>query len=288
MKLHLLDRSNLENRSFNLVHNRYPSFMKLWHYHPELELVYIVESTGACFVGDSIKKFEAGSLVLIGKNVPHMWLNDEAYFEEDSGLMAEAFGVHFTEEFLGEGFVLAPEMKPIQQLFQRARRGVFFLEPDPSILAAIRALFDMKPFEKTMQLIHILYDLAHHKHFALLASPGFMQSFNQTENRILDDVYAFVLKNFRKPIGSRDAAEVACMHPSAFSRFFKRTHRKTFTRYLNEVRVGYACKLLLEERLSVTRICYESGFSNVSNFNRQFKKIMKMSPTEYVVHHGIG
>ncbi len=288
MKLHLLDRSTLENHSFNLVHNRYPHFLKIWHHHPELELVYVVESTGTRFVGDSIEKFEAGNLVLIGKNVPHMWLNDEEYFEEDSGLMAEAFGVHFTEAFLGKEFVMAPEMKPIQQLLQRARRGIFFQDPEPSILAAIRALFDMEPFEKTMQLVRILYKLAHHKHCSLLASPGFIQSFNQAENRVLDEVYAFVLKNFKNPIGSRDAAEIACMHPSAFSRFFKRIHRKTFTRYLNEIRVGYACKLLMENKFSVTQICYESGYSCVSNFNRQFKRIMDMSPTEYTMYHGIG
>lgn len=285
MKLHLLDRSSLENYSLNLVHNRYPHFLKIWHYHPELELVYILQGTGTRFIGDSIEKFEPGNLVLTGKNVPHMWLSDEEYFNDSSDLMAEALGVHFRADFLGDAFLQVPEMQAIQQLFRRAQQGIHFRDPAPSVLESVRELFQLDPFERVMQLIRLLYKLAGHRDFTLLSTPGFMQSFHQTDHRVLDEVYAFVFKNFKKPIGSRDVAEVACMHPSAFSRFFKRVHRKPFTRYLNEVRIGYACKLLMENKLTISQICYESGFSNISNFNRQFRKIMDRSPSEYINYH---
>lgn len=285
MKLHLLNRSSLENHSFSLTHNQLPHFLNIWHYHPELELIYLQDSTGTRFIGDSIEKFEPGDIVLIGKNVPHMWQNDEPYFEESSHLVARAIGIHFAENFLGEHFFQAPEMRPIGQLFRRAQRGIHFISPKPELALAIQKLLHLPPFEQTMQFLHILYQLAHHQHYSLLASAGFMQSFSQSESRRLDKVYAFVLKNFKEPIGSREAAEFTCMHPSAFSRLFKRLHHKSFTRYLNEVRIGYACKLLMQEEHNIAQICYEAGYNNISNFNRQFKKIKDMSPSEYIQYH---
>ena len=112
-----------------------------------------------------------------------------------------------------------------------------------------------------------------------------MNSFRKSDNENLDRIYEYIFKNFNTPIHSKDVAEVAHMNASAFSRFFKRVHRKTFTRYLNEIRVGYACKLLMENKNSVSSVCYESGFNNISNFNRQFKSIVGMSPSDYVRLH---
>ena len=109
MKLHLLDRSN-SNSGISVKKNNYPSFLKLWHYHPELELVAILKSTGTCFIGDSIKKFQPKDVVLIGKNLPHMWLNDPLYFEENSTLKAVAISIHFKELFLGNTFCFTINM----------------------------------------------------------------------------------------------------------------------------------------------------------------------------------
>ena len=102
-----------------------------------------------------------------------------------------------------------------------------------------------------------------------------------TGKKNLEKVYEYIIKNFRENITLNDVAKVACMNPSAFSRFFKRVNRKTFNEYLNEVRIGYSCKLLIENKSTVSEICFESGFNNISNFNRQFKKTMKYSPSEY-------
>jgi AraC-like DNA-binding protein len=259
--------------------------LKIWHYHPELELVYIAKSTGTRFIGDGIEKFSEGDLVLIGKNLPHMWLNDEVYFEADSDLVSEAIAIHFKEDFLGLGFFEAIEMKPILQLIKRAAQGIKFSNIDNKIIERIKKLHSLEPFEKTIKLVEILYKLANHEEYQLMSSPGFLNSFNKTDNKGLDEIYEFVFKNFNQPIGSKDVAEIAKMNPSAFSRFFKRIHRKTFTRYLNEIRIGYACKLLIENKNNITPVCYESGFNNISNFNRHFKSITGMSPSDYVKLH---
>ena len=133
MKLHLLDRTSSKNISFTVTDNIHPHFLRVWHYHPELELVVILKSTGTRFIGDSIEKFREGEVVLIGENLPHMWLNDPEYFVESSGLEAHALAVHFNLHFLGHAFFDAPEMKAISGLLQRAVLGIQFVQLDPKI-----------------------------------------------------------------------------------------------------------------------------------------------------------
>ncbi len=285
MKLHLLDRASHTDGSFTVNHNNYPHFLKIWHYHPEYELVLILKSSGTLFIGDSIEKFNIGDLVLIGKNLPHMWLNDEIYFDDSSDLEAEAIAIHFGESFLGEHFFQAPEMKLISKLFERAKFGVSFLDLDPNLVLKIRDLVKLETFNRTIGLLEILHDLAKHASFHKLCSSGYISSFQKKELKEVDKIHEYVFENFQKPISVKDLADLANMNPSSFSRFFKRTHRKTFTRYLNEVRIGYACKLLMENSGNITEVCYTSGFGSISNFNKQFRLIVKMSPSEYIQFH---
>ena len=127
MKLRFLNRSHSQRETFIIKQNRFPHFLKIWHYHSELELVVIQESVGTRFVGDSIQKFEPNDVVLIGKNLPHMWLNDDAYFENNSNLIAEAISIHFEENFLGDDFFKAPEMSAILGLLEKTKYGIKFI-----------------------------------------------------------------------------------------------------------------------------------------------------------------
>lgn len=285
MKLHLLDRRSAQNHSFTVTRNKHPNFLRVWHHHPELELVLVSQSTGTRFIGDSIEKFGPGDVVLIGKNLPHMWLNDDIYFKGRPDLIAEAIAVHFKEDFFGAQIFSSPEMKHIGALFERASQGIKFETVSPEIREEIDRLTILEPFEKAICLVRTLHALAINHDYKLLSSKGFSSSFGSGENKNMDKANAFIFKNFNTPIGSKDVAKVLKMNPSAFSRYFKRIHRKTFTKYLNEIRIGYACKLLMEEKNNVTAVCYESGFNNISNFNRQFKQIMGMSPSDYIKHH---
>lgn len=285
MKLHLVDRSSLNNSSFTTKINEYPYFLKIWHYHPELELVIILKSEGTCFVGDSIEKFQPGEIVLIGKNVPHMWLNDEDYFQNDPKLSAKAIAIHFKEDYLGTDFFETPEMIHLLELFKRARFGVKFEDIPPAFIEEIQKMLELDGFEKTMAFLHILNKLSKHKKHKLLASQGFINSFKITENKKLDKIHAYIFNNFNKTITLEEVAAVAHMNTSAFSRFFKRVNRKTFSRYVSEIRIGYACKLLLEDKYNIAEVCYECGFHNISNFNRQFKLIMNCTPSTYIKEH---
>ena len=285
MKLHFLDRSNLNNSSFSAKVNEYPNFLKVWHYHPEMELVVVLKSQGTCFIGDGIGKFEERDIVLIGKNLPHMWLNDDDYFEEKTGKVAKAIAIHFKRNYLGPSFFETPEMIHLSELFDRARFGIKFLNINNELIKAIENMTEMVGFEKTMAFLNILNRLANHKTYQLFASQGYINSLRNIENKTLDTIHAYIFNNFNKAITLEEVAKVANMNTSAFSRFFKRVNRKTFSRYLAEIRIGYACKLLLENKYNIAGVCYESGFHNLSNFNRQFKLIMKKTPTSYLKEH---
>lgn len=286
MKLHLLNRSCADNGSLMVTHNRYANFLRVWHYHPEFELAVILKSSGTRFIGDSIKKFKEGEVVLIGQNVPHMWLNDEIYFQEDTDLEAEAFAIHFKREFLGKGFFEIPEMKIISNFLDKAGRGIKFFNLGKALITKIINIKSYDATTRIFKMIEVLSLLAKHEQYELLSSSSFVNSFHKTGNRRLDKIYEYVFENFNNPISSSDLAKIANMNKSAFSRFFKRIHRKSFTVYLNEIRIGYACKLLLENKENITSIAYMSGFNNISNFNRQFKSIHGESPSSYLKNHG--
>ncbi len=285
MKPKLLTRSNLQNNSFTISYNSYPYFLKVWHYHIELELVILLESTGTRFIGDSVEKFDKGEIVLIGKNLPHMWVNDDVYFEESSTLKAEAIAIHFKEDFLGDAFFRNPEMKHISSLLDKASYGVKFEGNNTKIIQQVKELSTHDDFKRVIQFLEILNQLSLSKDYKLLSSSGFVDTFRKSDNKNLYKPYEYIFNNFNKSISLDDVAKVANMNPSSFSRFFKRVNRKTFSKYLNEIRIGYACKLLIENKNSITAICYESGFNNISNFNRQFKAITGLSPTEYLQNH---
>ena len=281
MKLHFIDRTSSVTNSLSVTRNCHPHFLKVWHFHPELELVLIVKSTGTSFVGDSIEKFNEGEVVLLGKNLPHMWINDRDYYKGNTALEAEAIAVHFKKDFLGTTFFDTPEMINISNLINKASLGLVFTDVSSTLRKNIKDLVLLKDFEKVVCLLQILQSLAKNTNARVLSSNGFIKSFNHEASQDFKKIYEFIYKNFNKPISSKKVSEIANMNSSAFSRFFTKTHRKSFTRYLNEIRVGYACKMLIEGEQKIISICFESGFRNVSNFNRQFKLIRGITPNEF-------
>lgn len=280
MKLHLLNRKSEADCSFKIAQHSSNHFLNVWHYHPELELVLIEKSTGTRFVGDSIQKFQEGEVVLLGKNLPHMWLNNKVYFDKTTQKKAQAISIHFKDDFLGKDFYNLPEMHFINSLFLRARKGLVFKELPQSLKNNITKLLQLEGFERTLSFLNILYELSLYN-AEILASEGFILSLDRVDNSRLFEIHKYVVTNFHKTIRVEELAEICGMEPSSFSRFFKRMYQKTFTRYVNELRIGYACKLLIQDKQKISTICYECGFNNLSNFNRQFKLIKGYSPGEY-------
>lgn len=286
MKAKLLERRNPFDKSFVSAIHTFPHFLNIWHYHPEIELVYIVSSQGTRFIGDSIAPFEPGQLVMIGEKLPHLWQNDPAYFEKGAGLRAEAITLHFKKDFAGVFFLEMPEMKAVQDLFQKADQGILFPHAvAEKVKEKMFAIHRMEGFSRLMLFLDLLHDLATTKDYIPISSNGFVHPKERSGDLRIDKVYSFTFSNFRKNISLEEVADVANLNPTAFCRFFKKHTNKNYSRFLNEIRIGYACKLLLEEKLNISEVGYESGFNNLSNFNRQFKSLTGISPSMYLKKH---
>jgi AraC-like DNA-binding protein len=279
-QLQLLTRSIHQHCSFSLAYHTY-QFLKIWHYHPELELVFIQESTGTRYVGDSIENFSPGEIVLLGKNLPHLWLNDKEYIDKGSTLKSKAIVIHFMENF-SDKFLQVPEMECIRKLFEKANRGIKFRgDSNELILQKLNEMQNLKDLDRVIKLIEILRELSNHNDYKLLSSNCVDPVYEKVNNKI-DRVNNYILCNFKNNISLNDAAKLVHMNSSSFSRYFKQVQKKTFTQYVNEIKIGYACQLFIEQDYNIAEVCYESGFKNLSNFNRQFKEIKKVSPTGYI------
>ena len=227
MKAQLLNKPLEGTSSFSLESHAYPNFLKIWHYHPELELVIVLESTGTRFVGDSIGKFEAGEILLIGKNLPHLWLNDKQYFEGNPDLMAKAHVIHFHEEFAG-GFFKIPEMKPINELIKKARYGIKFHKGSQGfIIKKVEKMLAAQGYERLILLLEVLKELSDEKTYELLSSPGYVASFKEMYNSKMARIHGYIMNHFKDDISLEKVAGFAHMNPSSFSRYFKQFQKKT-------------------------------------------------------------
>lgn len=275
-----LDRRVTANRSVSVTHLRDKHFIKLFHYHEQVEIVAIVKSTGTRFVGDSIAEFEPGEIVVIGKDLPHMWQNAPVYFKEDSGDAAEAVTIHLGLSFLENDLRNLPETSAIKNLIGKSIRGMLF-KNNKTTFDKFLSLEEETGFQRFLRVLDILNDLGTNKDYEFIASDGFMERISSTNESRIYKVHQFIMNNFKKDISLAQVAEVANMNASAFSRYFKKNQGKPLVQYINDIKIGYACKLLMNENMSIIEVCYESGFQNVSNFNKQFRKNHNMSPREY-------
>lgn len=273
-----------EKSSFSL--NRYSyadHFPGIWHFHDEYELTLIEKSYGSRMVGDHIERFKAGDLVLIGKGLPHTWRNDEGV-----NSVSEALVIHFLEDFLGKPFFELPEMYKIKRLLERSGRGLKIEKKAAKKVAdGMRALEKMAGADRILQLLHILRLLSGLDALEELCSEGFTNSIHYADSDRLKRVYQYIMNNFQEDVSLSRAAMVANMSPTAFSRYFKSRTRKSYTQFVIELKIGYACKLLINEKVSVADVCYQSGFQNLSNFNQQFKSITSLTPKKYQILHAV-
>lgn len=253
-----------------------------WHYHPEYELVLITSSTGRRMVGDHIGYFDKDDLVFMGPGLQHVWLNDDSYFNGEAPEPADGIVIQFVEKFLGEKFLNIPEMDRLKTMFQLAGHGMAIKgETRNKINQIMKQMMDMSGLERLSALFKIFHLLAHTKEYELLASPGYVQKTCMNASDRSSKITEYIMRNFDSDITLPEIAAKSNMAITTFCNFFKENYRTTFVEYLNTVRIGYACKLIAEKNKSIVEIAYECGFKNLANFNRQFKKIKKMTPSDF-------
>lgn len=267
---------------FLVQHDYLPYFYDRLHYHPELQLKYIIQGTGDLFVSDSITHFEPGDLFLIGSNQSHVFKSDSKYFQNNKDLICNSISVFFQESSLGDGFFNIDEVSAIRNLLEKSGRGIRFSSDDAvKVGPMILELLNLTGFNRFLKILYILNELAKSEEYEYLATVNSPQPLTDNDNQKVNEVINYIFSNFKKDIKLEEVAKIANYSQAAFCHFFKQRTRKTFIEFLIEVRVSQACKLLRNSGLNVSEICYESGFNNVSNFNRQFKKVTGMNPTAY-------
>ncbi|MFN3848289.1 MAG: AraC family transcriptional regulator [Spirosomataceae bacterium] len=266
-----------EGSSFRLLHHRVTSDTFLWnyHYHPEFELVYVLDGTGRRHVGNHLSYYQDGDLVLIGSNLPH------------SGFGFGALGIHeeivvqFKDDLLGENFLTKPEMKLLKALFERSQHGLCFSgETKNRIGQKLKKLLSLQPFARLMLLMDIFGELADSDEYILLNDSKHTYDFNLKDQTRLKKIYEYVKHNYQKPIDIQEIASISNLTVPAFCNYFKKVINLTFTDFVNEYRINQACRMLLTDQ-SITDICYECGFANQSYFSKVFKQIKGKTPMEF-------
>lgn len=284
MKLTYKQTEKRPENSFLARQDRMPCIEQDWHFHKELELIYFIKSTGTRYVGNSIGNFGPGELYLIGSNVPHLFRNDREYYAdklEDEAV--DLVVIKFEPDFMGSGFSDLTEAKKLQSLFQIANKGIKFSKAATYLVHNyILGLVGSQGLSSIIGLLKILDILSISENYKTLCLEAITNTFNQNEKDRMARVVSYLNENFENKIELDEVASIAYMTPNAFCRYFKKRTHKSFTQYLNEIRLRHACKLLIEGELQIATVCYQSGFNTLTNFNRQFKALMNITPSEYM------
>ncbi|MFT4032833.1 MAG: AraC family transcriptional regulator [Siphonobacter sp.] len=267
----------LPDSSFTLREFIVPTFDASYHFHPEIELTLILESEGKRFVGTNVSDFTTGDLVLIGPNLPHYWKNNS------DTKQAHSIVIQFKEDFLGKDFFRNPELLPIAQLLEKAKSGLHFYGKTAEQAAReIQYLLKVSHFHRLLGVLDLLNTLAEAKEVTVLDTSHFFANLPSTDYERLNKIYAYLTEHFREEIRLDTVSSLINMTPQSFCRYFKKVSKKTFIDTVNEYRIRYASQLLRSDSdLTVSEICFQSGFGNISHFNRQFRQVTGRAPLQY-------
>jgi AraC-like DNA-binding protein len=287
LKPSLLNVVTEPGHSFSVKRDAGPAIDDRWHVHEEAELIHFKKGSGTLLVGDREERFCSGDVVLVGAGLPHCRRFDVAEMDVRT--------VHFGEQFWGVTFLGLPENVRLNRLLDRAGRGLRVGgEAKVSVAGLLERLQAAEGMSRLLLLLETLQVLAGSDQLQPLASVGYRWDPGFSGMRQREDaagsgmeqervslIYEYSFRHFRRPIQLEEIASVANISPNSFCRYFKSRTRKTYSRFLIEVRVGHACKLLIEKNLPVKELCYESGFNNFTSFYKYFKLITGKSPLDY-------
>jgi AraC-like DNA-binding protein len=253
-----------------------------WHYHPEIELLFIKKSSGTWLIGDHIGHFKNGDMVLIGADLPHCFRHENGYLSRKGATAGETICVKFVPDIFGSQFLNMPETKAIKNLLTKCSCGLQLTGKLKATLSAIiEKMQDAAPGKKLVYLLAVLEEIAESKAYIPLSSTGFMQSAADTGKDKITLIFEYTFTHYNEKITLHQVAALLNMTTPSFCRYFKNKTNKTYIRFLMEVRIGYACRLLAEDEKNVSEVSYECGYNNMSHFNQQFKTITKKTPLEY-------
>jgi AraC-like DNA-binding protein/quercetin dioxygenase-like cupin family protein len=264
-----------ENTSFLAKTFSTPHFEVPWHQHAEYELILFLEGEGASYIGNYIGDFKPGDIFFLGSNLPH------TFQKTDKDLFTSAVVVQFKADFWGNHFVEMPESRIIKSLFEISMYGLKLNERCRyELLPLIKLLEKAKGFERIILLCNCLLLIAQQQDYVTLSTQE-INAFNSRNKERIDKILQYTIDYFQEPVRLNDVAKNVSMSIPAFCSYFKKCTKKTYIDFLNEVRVGYACKQLIDTQNNIASICYDSGFNTLANFNKQFLKVKAITPYSY-------
>lgn len=270
------------NESFLVQEDRQPHFYGILHSHPELQITLILKSTGTLLAGDYVGQFKPGDVFIMGTNCPHVFKNDAAFYDGNDRLEAHSISIFLGTKFLKNQLLEIPETEGFAELVSRAQTGLKIrVDKLPGLEAQLMHIRETEGFSKLISLFEIIQKLISSSAFEPLSKNSLESHVNELDGKKLNDIFEFILDNYTREISLEEMAEVAHLTRQSFCRFFKRTTRKTFVAFLNELRVDKATQLLRDQDSSIAEVSYQVGFGNLSHFNRQFLKIKKTTPSSF-------
>jgi AraC-like DNA-binding protein len=271
------------DKIFGILKVNDPNFYPLWHYHPQCEIMLIKEGAGNRYVGDSFSPFSKGEIILLGPNIPHVFRSDPEYFVNGSKKMVKAIVLYWNYKLSKNDLFNLNEFAPIRELLQQTKRGLLIKENSKKTVARLlNRVVNTVGIDQIIEFISMLHFVATKAEYEPLSSLGFSATIDEEEVIKLNKVFDYLLKNFSRGITLQEIADISNMSPTTFCRYFKKITNKTFITFLNEIRVGHASKLLIENKnKNISQICFESGFNNLTNFYIQFHKLKNLSPMEF-------
>jgi AraC-like DNA-binding protein len=266
--------------SFAVMAHGYPFRTVRWHFHPEFELHQIVETKGRYFVGDFIGEFEPGNLILTGPNLPHNWVSD---VPDGETVPLRCRFIQFDEDFIGRAIRTFPEMATISTLLELSRRGVLFSQGTRrEIFPLLAEIVHSHGLRRAALFMAIMDVLSRETQPQMLASESYLPDPSGYLSTGMNRALAYIRENLTQPFSESDLAAIARQTPSAFSRSFRKHTGMSLLQYIRRLRINLACQMLMsDERAQISNICFEVGFNNLSNFNRQFLAEKSMPPSQF-------
>lgn len=269
--------------SFSVIDYRNPYFSAPLHLHPEYELILIEEGGGLAFVGDSVRKMQPGDFMLIGRNLPHLWLSSDPYYEPDTQLVSHSVYTQFGTNIFPADMRGIPELDEVFRILDDSQRGlIFYGQECEELKEDFRQLVSATGYMKWMGLYSLLYRLATQSKCFSLTSDYYQNLDLENCDAYVLRSYEYINQNYQKDVSLSKLAAHVGMTESALCRHFKRFTGKTLFEYLTELRISYAAKLLMNRNISINQVAYNCGYRTISHFNRQFKQVIGKTPREYV------
>ncbi|MET4141401.1 AraC family transcriptional regulator [Pedobacter sp. UYP1] len=273
-KIHVEEYNSFACRTYKT-----PDFETAWHKHLECELILITEGNGTALIGDYIGEYKQSDIFLLNTNVPH-WFR-----KSQNTTIGSAIVIHFMRDFWGEGFLALPEMKNIAGLLDSKNTGIQLLENlSNDIAVLIRQLEFATGIERIQLLINCMQKISTSTQQKIITT-AFDTMTSGEENSVIETIIDYSFKHFLDPISLKEVAGITNMSIPAFCRFFKRNIKKSYFDFIKEIRIGHACKLLRETNRPVLDICYDSGYNSWAHFSKQFKAVIRISPSKYRKQH---